>query len=45
MFRAALRIKIVRVYLQTLKQLPDPSVIIAEPIFNVAGIMFLFVTV
>ena len=44
MFRAALRIKTARLCLQTLKQLPDPSVIIVEQIFNVAGIMFLFVT-
>ena len=44
MFRAALRIKTVRVCLQTLKQLPDPSVIIVESIFNVADVTFLFVT-
>ena len=44
MFRAALRIKTERVSLQTIKQLPDPSVIIVESIFNVADITFLFVT-
>ena len=44
MFRAALRIKTARVCLQMLKQLPYPSVIIGEPIFNVADITFLFVT-
>ena len=43
-FRAALRIKTARVCLQMLKQLPYPSVIIGEPIFNVADITFLFVT-
>ena len=44
MFRAALRIKTARACLQTLKQLPDPSVINVEPIFHVADITFLFVT-
>ena len=44
MFRAALRIKTARVCLQTLKQLPDPPVIIVEPIFNLADTMFLFVS-
>ena len=44
MFRAALRIKTVHVCLQMLKQLPYPSVIIGEPMFNVADITFLFVT-
>ena len=44
MFRAALHIKTVRVCLQMLKQPPYPSVIIGEPIFNVADITFLFVT-
>ena len=44
MFSAALCIKTARVCLQMLKQLPDPSVIIGEPIFNVADITFLFVT-
>ena len=33
-----------RVCLQMLKQLPDQSVIIVEPICNVADITFLFVT-
>ena len=42
-FRASLHIKTARVCLQTLKQLPDPSVIIVELIFNVADIT-LFVT-
>ena len=44
MFRAALRINTARVCLQMLKQLPYPSVIIGEPILNVADITFLFVT-
>ena len=44
MFRAALGIKTARVCLQMLEQLPYPSVIIGEPIFNVANITFLFVT-
>ena len=44
MFRAALRIKTARVCLQMLKQLPYPSVIIGERIFNVADITFLFAT-
>ena len=38
MFRAVLRIKTARICLQTLKQLPYPSVIIGEPILNVADI-------
>ena len=44
MFRAALRIKTARVCLQTLKQLLDPSVIIGEPLVNMADITFLFLT-
>ena len=44
MFRAALGIKTACVCLQMLKQLPYPSVIICEPIFNVADITILFVT-
>ena len=44
MCRAASRIKTARVCLQMLKQLPYPSVIIGEPIFNVADITILFVT-
>ena len=44
MFRAALRINTARICLQMLKQLPYPSVIIGEPIFNVADIKILFVT-
>ena len=44
MFRAALRIKPAPVCLYMLKQLPYPSVIFGEPIFNVADIMILFVT-
>ena len=44
MFRVALRMKTARVCPQMLKQLPYPSVIIGEPIFNVADITFLFVT-
>ena len=44
MFRAALRIKTARVCLQTLKQLLDPSVIIGEPLLNMADITFLFLT-
>ena len=44
MFHAALRIKAAHAWLQMLKQLPYPSVIIGEPMFNVADIMFLFVT-
>ena len=43
-FSAALRIKTVRVCLQMLQQLPYPSVIIGEPIFNMADTTFLFVT-
>ena len=44
MFRAALLIKTACVCLQMLKQVPYPSVIIGEPIFNVADITILFVT-
>ena len=44
MFRAALRIQTARICLQMLKQLQYPSVIIGEPIFNVADITILFVT-
>ena len=43
-FYVSFRIAHKRVCPQTLKQLPDHSVIIGEPIFNVADVTFLFVT-
>ena len=43
-FCNTLRIKVARVCLQIVKQLPRPSVIIGEPIFDAADITFLFLT-